>query len=183
MPVDAETRIWNLQATLVFAIFVAGKSEIFARGVAGRFLESHRSPFETIRGLAAVDGALEAALRRARSGSYTRLALCLPRAAELDPETCTIEELEAVHGIGPKTARAFVLWTRPGTRCAVLDTHILKWLRALGHAAPKSTPTGKRYRELEQAVLREADRRGMTPADLDAQVWASYAKRSGVEGK
>lgn len=167
--------LWNTQATLIFAAVVAGKSEGFARKVVGRLLEGDRLPFQTIHGLIS-DDRLDAALRLVRSGSYTRLGRCLPELIKLNPTTCTVEELEAVPGVGPKTARAFLLWTRPDSRYAALDTHILKYLRFLGYAAPKSTPTGRKYQDLEIAFIQQAEVLGMTPAALDSQVWEHYAK-------
>jgi thermostable 8-oxoguanine DNA glycosylase len=82
-----------------------------------------------------------------------------------------ILEGRKIHGIGPKTSRFFILWTRPHERYAALDVHILRWLRGLGHNAPRSTPNGRKYGELEKIFLSEADKRGLSPGELDAQVW------------
>ena len=85
--------------------------------------------------------------------------------------------LESFHGIGMKTSRMIILHSFPGVRCAVLDTHILTFLRSKGHQAPYNTPSSRRtYLELEQNFLYLADKEGKTPADLDAELWraASY---------
>lgn len=172
--------LWEVQATLVFAVMVAGKTEGFARNVVGRLLDPGHLPFDTIGDMIS-HGALGTSLRLARSGSYMRLGRCLRELIEVDPMTCTVEDLEAVHGIGPKTARAFLLWTRPDVRHAALDTHILKYLRWLGYDAPRATPTGSKYLALEALFIERADRLGMTPAALDAEVWEHYAKRAPKE--
>jgi thermostable 8-oxoguanine DNA glycosylase len=91
----------------------------------------------------------------------------------------TIDELESIKGIGSKTARFFVLHSRPNVEVAVLDTHILKWLSIVTRIGmPKSTPPKKKYKEIEQLFLTEARIRNMTPADLDLHIWKSYAHPS-----
>jgi hypothetical protein len=116
-------------------------------------------------------------LRRFKMGQYTRINKAFRAAVKLDLDNLTIESLESVPGLGPKTARMIILYYEPNAECIPLDTHILKWLRANGYAAPKSTPpAGKKYRELELAFLAEGKKRGLTPAEWDTQVWKSYAK-------
>lgn len=69
----------------------------------------------------------------------------------IDLHTCTVEDLEKVKGIGPKTSRFFLMSSRPNVRYAALDTHLLKFLRDSGvKNVPKSTPSGKKYLTLEQ---------------------------------
>lgn len=97
----------------------------------------------------------------------------------LDLMLCSVNELDALPGIGPKTARFFVLHTRPNVDCAVLDTHILRWMGELGFKVPKSTPTGKRYAELEEIYLAIARLADMEPAKLDITLWNWYAMSIG----
>ena len=93
-------------------------------------------------------------------------------------ETATVAELENIHGIGPKTARFFIMHSRPNQRVAALDTHILKELKANGHDVPKATPpAGKRYNELEQLFIKLADKSGMSVADYDLAVWKKWRKK------
>jgi len=61
--------------------------------------------------------------------SKTFLALAY---GDLNLKTCSVEDLEAVLGIGPKTARCFLIHSRPEQKYAGLDTHILKFMRAKG---------------------------------------------------
>jgi len=96
-------------------------------------------------------------------------------------ETATVADLEAIYGIGPKTARFFIMHSRPDQRVAALDTHILKELKANGHDVPKSTPAaGRRYNELEQLFLELADKSGMPVADYDLAVWKKWRKKEFV---
>lgn len=113
-----------------------------------------------------------------RMGKYNLLVEGMRAVVKLDAVTCTLEELEAVPGIGPKTARCFLMHSRPNQRLAGLDTHILKFLGAAGHKVPKSTPpAGPKYRELEEKFLAIADEKGLAPADLDLRVWRFFAGR------
>lgn len=96
--------------------------------------------------------------------------------------TCTASNLESIYGIGPKTARCFLLHSRENAQVAGLDTHMLKHLRSLGHDVPKHTPTGKKYLELEQIVLGLAKESNMSPAALDLSVWNKYSIKSTLGG-
>jgi hypothetical protein len=95
----------------------------------------------------------------------------------MDLQKCTVEDLESVPGIGPKTARCFLIHSRKNQRYAGLDTHILKFLRDKGHEVPASTPTGKKYRDLEQTFLKYVDDAGMNVADFDLMIWNDYRNR------
>jgi endonuclease III len=101
--------------------------------------------------------------------------------SDLNLKTCTVEELERIPCIGPKTARCFIVHSRENARYACLDTHVLKYLREKGFEAPTSTPTGRKYRELESIFLKLADESKMTPAQFDLKIWNSYSK-SGLVG-
>lgn len=91
--------------------------------------------------------------------------------------TCSVDDLVAIKGVGPKTARCFVLHTRQGARVAGLDTHILRYLRQHTDVVnvPKATPTGKQYDRLEAIILGIADIKGLSAAAFDLQVWTHYS--------
>jgi len=162
------------QHQLIYSLIVAGKAASFAREALKRLFRDEDPPFETVRGWIR-KGCLMRKLKAARTGNYTKLSKALRQLVSvenLDLTQCSIEDLEAFHGIGPKTARFFVLWTRPDAQCAALDVHILRWLQSLGYDAPRQTPASrKRYHELEEVFLKEAAIRRLTPANLDRKIW------------
>lgn len=167
----------ELQARLIFSVIVAGKNAKFANNVIDKlFSEYKKLPFDIIRGWIK-DGILKTKLKEARSGNYGKLVKCLPKLIQVDPRTVTLDELEQISGIGPKTSRFYHLWIGKKTRCAALDVHILKFLRQLGHDTPRNTPNGKKYKELEEIFLAECERRNMTPNQLDADVWLAYSSK------
>lgn len=116
-----------------------------------------------------------------RARSFLELAEAVyEQASPLDIRACTIDELENIYGIGRKTSRFYISYTRPDEayKYAILDTHILSWLRFIGHDAPKSTPKGvTRYKELETTFLNEAAKRGKSSLELDREIWLSNRKR------
>lgn len=115
-------------------------------------------------------------------GQYHRLTRAIQESAEIDLETATVEVLESIYGVGPKTARFFLLHTRPSIKCAVLDTHILRWLREEcdQEDAPKRPPSkGDSYRRWEvlAMVFMEAKYPHLTIAQADLFIWAMMSGR------
>ncbi len=169
---DAELEEWWL-----FSTIVAGKTAVVQARLLDRFLGSlsGSTPFDKIQ--QAIDtGMLQSKMEQARMGQYGRLFRCFVESMKLDLRNDPVEAFEFIHGVGPKTARMFIMHSRPNQRLAALDTHILKHLKVHGHAVPDTTPTGKRYRELELAFLKLADDVGMSPSEYDLMVWKSYAR-------
>lgn len=170
----------ELQLFWLFCGCVAGKTAETQARLLDRFLHSLTpavpdSPFNRIR-YAHMCGMLRDKLIESRLGQYSKLERFMVESLDLDLRNCTLEDLEAIHGCGPKTARYFMLDTRPSQRYAALDTHVLKELRANGIDAPRSTPpAGPKYRQLEAEFLRLADASGMTAADFDLQVWKKWS--------
>jgi thermostable 8-oxoguanine DNA glycosylase len=169
----------ELQEFLLFCIVVAGKNSRQQAVKLDKFLSpwSHQTPFEVILSMAS-QKCLRGHLVLAKFGQYDRLEAAFKGVASiLKPlSEVTITELENIKGIGPKTARFFVMHSRPNQRVATLDTHILRWLRGLGYNAPKQTPSGKKYLELERIFLDWADVFGQTAAELDLELWRHYSK-------
>ena len=162
---------------LLYSVIVAGKNASFAEKALARFLlemKNEETPFQYIKFLIKNDE-LYNVLIKSRCGNYSKILKCFTQIINIDVFNCTVDDLEAIHGIGPKTARFFLLATRPNVRYAALDTHILKWLRKIGYDAPKTTPTGKKYYELEKAFLEEADDMGLTAFELDSKIWYEYS--------
>lgn len=126
--------------------------------------------------------AVEKVLREARTGNYKRLSNGFYQLATsgIDLATCTPEDLERFPGIGRKTSRFFILWTRPNAQYAALDVHILRWLGQRGYPVPNRTPTtAARYNTLERAFVAEAALRGVTPRELDWDIWSKSANYTG----
>lgn len=178
----------KLEEVMLFWVCAAGKNGVTAAKCLDRLLSAWReraskikpkpSPFDIIRYISHV-GDLAAEMKKYGIGCYkakARTFLCLAWKC-IDLKKCTVEDLESVPGIGPKTARCFLIHSRKNQQYAGLDTHILKFLRDKGHEVPKSTPNGKKYRELEVVFLKYVAESGMTVADFDLKVWNEYRAR------
>ena len=145
-------------------------------------LETSTSPFAVVRSLVEND-LLEAMTRKAKLGQYKN---CVDPGfkqiafAELNLKTCSLEELEKIKGISFKSSRYFVLHSRPNQQIAVLDRHILKWMREIGYEkAPKNPPQNyKKYQYWEEIFLKEAKDRNLDVADLDLEIWKSKQRIS-----
>lgn len=165
----------ELQLQLIHAIIVAGKSAKFAqKAVIKLFGDDPREPFDIIQGWLATDR-LKDKLLVAKTGNYKKIELALTQLAnsDIDLRKCYEKELESIHGIGYKTSRFFLIWTRPDYRCAVLDVHILRWLHNQGYPnIPKSTPSSiSQYLEIEELFISIADKMDLTPRQLDEKIW------------
>ncbi len=170
----------DLELWILFSLLVAGKSEAFATKVLSRLVDWGR-PFDSLRDRRTDRGGLAAWLKACGTGRYAVIEAAVNRllaGAIADLATCTVADLEAVPGVGPKTAHMFLLKTRPGARYAALDRHVLAWLRRQGHDVPLSTPTGPRYRAVEVLFLSIADTLDLDPAALDYAIWDTYARRA-----
>jgi len=168
----------ELQEVLLFWVCVAGKTaSTMARGL-DKLLNSLKgnSPFEKIKNIGA--GKLPQTLKKFGIGCYNLKAKSLWELvnSNLDLRTCSAEDLENIYGIGPKTARCFIIHSRRNANCAGLDTHILKFLRSKGHNVPKSTPsTKKQYKKFEDLFLGYAKKSGQSIAEFDLNIWRYYA--------
>jgi len=122
------------------------------------------------------------AMEWAKLGCYNRMERAFTESAnELKDvlDIAPLEMLEEIHGVGPKTARMFMLHSRPHQRLAVLDVHILRWLTAKGYDVPSATPSSqRRYVEMEGWFLDECDNIGVSPAALDLAIWSEYERFS-----
>jgi thermostable 8-oxoguanine DNA glycosylase len=178
----------ELEEFLMFAILVAGKTASQQAKKLDAFLEDKKilglpndtSPFQYVAFLVAMSGMLDRAMKMHKLGQYARIGNAFKGILQFkgNLKDVSVEELESINGIGSKTARFFVLHSRPKVRHAVLDTHILKWMGALGINVPKATPPKKKYGELEEKFLALADERNMSVADLDLHIWKTYAMKS-----
>jgi thermostable 8-oxoguanine DNA glycosylase len=171
----------ELQLFFLFCQTVAGKTA----KVQARFLDAFlrkgngSTPFEIIQDM--VDrGVLLEELKTSSLGQFNRLAAGFEQCLKLNLRDATLEQLMEVKGVGNKTARFFLLHSRHNQSIAVLDVHILKYLRSQGIDAPKQTPSGKKYLELEKNFLELAKKNNMTPADFDLMLWTKYSTKETV---
>lgn len=183
----------NLEEFAVFSVCVAGKTARTIQKCLTRFWDSMiqelhhskkpgeahewwgRGPFAMLREFQARSIALR--LKRAGVGCQTTKGRALHELAwaDFDLSNVTTDELEMIHGIGPKTARFFLIYTRPGIKLACLDRHILRWMREQGVDAPEDTPSGRRYRVLEEKFLSMVPE-GRTVAEFDLEIWKRYRR-------
>jgi thermostable 8-oxoguanine DNA glycosylase len=173
----------ELEEFLMFAILVAGKGAEQQAKKLDAFLKhcdwyNNGEPFEHIKSLIRHD-MLDTQMKKFKLGQYKRIGNAFKGILQFKRmlRIVTINELESVKGIGSKTARFFILHSRPNQKVAVLDTHILKWMKSLGHNVPKSTPAKKQYGIIEKLFLCMAEARSMSVADLDLHIWKSYANK------
>jgi thermostable 8-oxoguanine DNA glycosylase len=168
----------ELEEFLLFCIAVAGKNATRTAIYLERLLEHGRdyaegSPFNLIKALGQREN-LSDTLKCFGFGCYNIKSRGLLGAANsgLDLRSCTVEDLERLYGVGMKSARYFVLHSRENAQVGCLDTHVLKWMAYYtGFRVPSSTPSRKKYLELEQAFLRMASAMGVSPAVLDLRIW------------
>ena len=174
----------ELEQFLFFCICVAGKNGDLTCKQVNQFFDEHNAnerPFEAVNELIYEDRFKEE-LAQHGFGQFHRLQRCISEIIRtgLDLRECSIEELEAIHGIGPKTARMFVMFNRPKVKAAILDVHVLRWLRSHRIRAPKQTPSDRKvYHRLEHEFLNLAKRLKKNPAKLDLQIWKSRRRKVG----
>lgn len=169
---------------LLYAIIVAGKSAKFAehkthkflffihkgRKVRARFNMAHdETPFEYINRIGC--NGVGSNARFAGTGNYKRIIPAFVEIACTEVYSWTLEKLESVQGIGPKTARFWLKVALGQTQYAILDVHILRWLQYLGYEVPQQTPSNPKYLEIEKIFIAEAKERQMSPGTLDTMIW------------
>jgi thermostable 8-oxoguanine DNA glycosylase len=162
----------ELEALAIFSVAVASKNALTTANLIGKVLgeaKENESPFDFLSRIP-----LEDHLRFWRVGQYGRIIPAIRGVMKLNLRTCTMADLLAVHGIGLKTANMFLLHSRPDHKGAVLDVHILRWMREVhGIKTPKQTPSGKRYEDLEQQAIALIGQSypNLSLADADLLIW------------
>lgn len=178
----------ELQEFLLFCVTVHGKKAavqavkleqllIYLSSITG-----HEMPFDAVKIAMETEDEVEEnllvkALKKVGMGQYGRITQSFDDLVKLpDLRSVTVEQLEACYAVGPKTARFFVVHSRPEQNHAILDTHILKWMSAQGIAdVPKNTPQGKWYHFFEKIFLTKVKESGKTVAEFDLSIWKSFA--------
>ena len=171
----------ELEEHILWWVCAAGKNGVVAAKCLDKLLKNLRafrdkrySPFDLVKYCDVKD--LERKMYSVGIGCYTIKSKTFKDLAEskLDLKTCSVDDLEKIKGIGPKTARCFIIHSRPNQQLAGLDRHILSWLSDLGYKVPKSTPTGSKYKKIEQWFLAEVKKSGKTVSELDLEIWNNY---------
>ena len=170
----------ELQAFWLFGAFCAGKNSDYASACLSKLLHKTegKTPFDYLRELGETN--IHNALVASRIGQYGRLTRFIMESIDLDLRNATLEQLLSVFGIGHKTARFFLVHSRRDVSHAVLDVHILKYLRDKGVQCEAQTPSSqKRYAELEKTFIYVAqlDFPNTTLADIDLLLWMKYSNR------
>jgi endonuclease III len=169
----------ELQSFLIFAVAVAGKNADSVAPKVNRMLADWKveglkvEPFTYLR---IHHDKIDTIMREYRMGPYDqRMIPAMNGIIDLDLHTCTIADLEAIKGIGPKTSRFFMLHSRPDQELIVLDVHILRYLkRRFRMKVPKSTPSGKRYLAIEAEAIRKIKKHmpnWKSFAEFDLNAW------------
>lgn len=167
----------ELEEFLIFSICVANKP---AKVIAPR-VHDFCEPFRpnVLHNLKKVDmESIQKRLKDLGIGCHSNKAKCLKFLSDrgLDLRSCTTEDLEEAPGIGLKTSRFFLGHTRRGFESAILDTHILKFLKEMGNDVPSSTPSNiKKYRDIEKVFIYYAKNMGISSPELDIILWKHYA--------
>lgn len=177
----------ELEELILFSVFAANKPAKVTATKLDWFLTQQDckrrkgSPLKKVRSLI-LARLLERQLKWARLSPYKKNIIACYNLSELPwyLDEITVDQLTQIHGVGEKTARMFLLYSRPDQRLAVLDTHILRWMRERGHEVPKWHPTGNVYRKLEVSFLNECTAAGKSPLEMDREIWTSNAKRFDV---
>lgn len=181
---------YGLEEYLLFSIAVAGKNATVMSSRLERVLQAvhlrvgsrNRNPFSALRKFDDAGYNLIHLLKNHGIGCYklkSRGFLAVAR-SRLNLRWCSHSELEQLPSIGLKTSRLFILHTRKDARVACIDTHLLKWFKSLGYSnVPEVSPQSrKQYLHWENIFLNEADKRSRNPAELDLEIWNSYAVKT-----
>lgn len=174
--VKVQNDAYHKQCFLIHAMLVAGKNAATMEPKIRALVNLRRAnemPFDMLYRLYQ-EGNLLNALHRIRSGQYRRLAIGLAQLSRLDVDTCTIEDLECVIGIGPKTAAYYMMYCRGAADVAANDTHVKKFLKEIGCES-------RNYRTQERVFLEACRALGVSNKELDDLVWRRHARGEQVE--
>lgn len=175
----------NTEGFILLSVVVAGKTakvqydkliHFLSVGIVEFFRENNKlpkTPFEVIRRMLDSE-TLEVSLVVSKLGQYRRLKRTFTELVKNNYKL-SVEGLESIYGIGPKTARMIIMYCTNKQNVAILDTHILKYLAAVGiKPVLKQTPRGLLYSKLEKEFLNLCVLLKITPQILDFAIWSAY---------
>lgn len=171
----------ELQELLLFCIAVAGKNATTTAKNLEKLLSycyrmsQNKEPFAAVR-YVHDNFDLPTQMRIYGFGCWKLKSrgIAAAAASDLDLRTCSIEDLEALPGVGQKTARFFILHSRRNAKVACLDTHILKWMAyftGFPNVPTQSPSSRSQYLLWEKVFLEIAEAMKTSPADLDLKIW------------
>lgn len=180
---DYERTDNELQTFWLFCIMVAGKNSDTTSKALTKIigdLDPWDNPFDGIKRIG-FEG-LKDILQKYRTGQYNRIARAIWQSLNVDLKKCSVEDLTKIHGVGPKTARFFLLHSREFCDEIVLDTHILRWMREKCgiENVPDNTPqSASKYAELSETCksLMEENYPGLSLAKIDLLIWTEMSGR------
>lgn len=170
----------ELQTFWLFCVLVAGKNSVIQARKLNDFLSEapyNQLPLVYIDNLLGSHNLHEKMVEH-KLGQYGRLYKCFEDSMQYSDllDVVGVGDLESIYGVGPKTARFFLLHTRKDQQHAVLDTHILRWMgKQFDVRLPKATPQGKLYQRIERMFLNYCREQNLSPAELDLRIWSSAA--------
>jgi thermostable 8-oxoguanine DNA glycosylase len=186
-----ERTIPEHEAFLMFCIMVAGRNADMVAKKLNNILDAIPVKYHANKGLFNWIGnnwdEFKELCYENKLGQYNRILSAIARLIGLgihkrmDDETLTVEDLTAVKGIGPKTARFFLLHTRRDSQYIVLDTHMIKYLKKYWYCEwlPDTTPDAKLYNKMEKmAILMiKKDFPHVTLSEADLEIWMLMSGR------
>lgn len=121
-------------------------------------------------------------LKQYKLGQYTKIAKAWNHLAAVTPPF-TVANLLKVPGIGPKTARFITVYSGTDANRAVLDVHVMRWMRQQKlWKLPGAPKNAKEYERAETIFLAKARELGVTPAELDTQIWQAFQRKPAKKG-
>lgn len=173
----------ELEEFWLFCIAVAGKTAAQIALKIDAFLSPRlatETPFDYIRRLLD-EGRLVDEMKKVKLGKYKLLEAGYSQSVSSSGpclRNSSLRDLENIPGVRYKTSRFFVLHSREHADVAVIDTHVLKYLRDRGYGnIPTSVPQNDRYYEIEDMMKAEVKLSGMSSADFDLAVWNHYSSK------
>jgi len=118
-------------------------------------------------------------LRKHKVRNYRRIMHVLKQVVTVDLQTCTLEDLLNIKGVGPKSACFFFLHSRPNQDVVVIDTHLLKFYNEK-HKLNESRPTKwEDYLKLGKSIAAtiKATFPNLSLAEADLHIWKQQSGR------
>jgi thermostable 8-oxoguanine DNA glycosylase len=166
----------ELEQFMIFCVAVAGKKAEFGAQKTQDLCEylGTENPLFVMRMMDEFQ--VNEALRAVKLSPYKKNTPLFLALSKMDLRTCSLEDLLKIDGIGHKTAKMFLLHSRPNQEHIVLDVHILRWLKQHGlRNIPTQSPskTSSLYSKIEERARRKV--KSMFPnisfAEFDLNTW------------